>query len=190
MQEQTETFDEPEITIHKQVDKKPLITPFRIMVGLALFFLLIVGSYQLYSAVAPAASKSAIEVTNDNIRSVAGSQNGKSSSGSSSSKSSKSSDRPKEASQVAGKSTIANTPLTNGSQDGGDEEDSNDGDKNKKILDSDKKSDGSKTGKGDTSTDEDEESLEEDSEEYNVGGLAWPDRNQNGATPLIGNARK
>ena len=118
-QEQVEDFNEPEISIQKQISKKPLITPFRIMLGLAIFFLLIVGSFKLYSAIAPAAGKSAIDLTNDNIRTVAGSssQNGKSSSGSSSSKGSRSSDKPKESSQPAGRNVIANTPFSN-DQDG------------------------------------------------------------------------
>ena len=89
------------------------------MLGLAIFFLLIVGSFKLYSIVAPAAGKSAIDLTNDNIRTVAdsSSQNGKSSSGSTSSKGSRSSDKPKDSSLPAGKNIIANTPFGNG-QDG------------------------------------------------------------------------
>lgn len=193
-QQEVEDFTEPEITVQKQVSKKPLITPFRIMLGLAIFFLLIVGSYKLYSVVAPSTGKSAIQITNDNIRTVAGSssQNGKSSSGSSSSKSSKNSDKPKEPSQPAGKDVIANTPLGSDEEGDGEDEDKNNGDKNKKILDDGKNADGVKSGKGDTSTDQDddEESLEEESDEANAGGLVWPQREDDQNTPLIGSTRK
>ena len=60
MNEQIEDQIEPELQVQKSVDKKPVVTPFRILVGLALFFLLIAGSYQLYTTMAPAANKSAI----------------------------------------------------------------------------------------------------------------------------------
>ena len=63
---------------------------------------------------------------------------------------------------------------------------------NKKILNDGKNADGVKSAKGDTSTDEDddEESLEDESDDANVGGLVWPQREEDANTPLIGSTRK
>ena len=56
----SEQVEEPEISVQKQVKKKPLITPFRIMLGLAVFFLLVVGSFKIYTMISPPANKSGI----------------------------------------------------------------------------------------------------------------------------------
>ena len=118
----SEHVEEPEISVQKQVSKRPLITPFRIMLGLAIFFLLIVGTFKVYSMISPPSVKSGIEATNQNIRTHAdsSSQNGKgSSTGSSSSRGGRNSDKPREASKPAGKDVIANTNNMNG-DDGGE----------------------------------------------------------------------
>ena len=188
-----ESIDEPDMAIQKQVTKKPLITPFRIMLGLAVFFLLIVGSFKLYTLVSPPVTQSGLENSRANIREHAdsSSQNGKgSSTGSSSSRGGRNSDKAKEGSKPAGKTVIANTNDTGESGSGGDGEDNDDGDKNKKALDKDKNSETGKS-KGETTTDDDEdESIEEDSDDLTAHGLMWPNRNEDGPTPLIGEVRK
>ena len=70
----------PEIEMNSEVDNFPLqkqrgkrtmFTPFKIAMGVALFFMIAVGSYKLYNIVVPNNEKSEIQIAHDLIIQVA-----------------------------------------------------------------------------------------------------------------------
>ena len=174
----------------KQQVKKPLLTPYRIIIGVAIFLILVMATYKVYSL----ASSKTIDQINDahnkyiqNGDSSSGKDSG-SVSGSQSSKNSKNSDKPSGVSKPAGKDIISSNTNTGGFGKGegddedDDEQDSNEENRRKKLMDK-NKSDGA-------STQEESESIEEDSEEEDNGGMVWTPAQQGGALPgSVGNGR-
>lgn len=155
-----------EVPLAKQVEKKKMITPYKILIGLAVFCVFAMVSYKLYSLAYAGAAVS--KITNSHSKFI---QNADSSSdpdsgsqsGSQSSKSSTSSDKPLGASKPVGKevvSSVFNNGGSGGDGEGPSEED-NDGEKRKKNLTNNKHSDGTST-EGDS--DEDSEGDDEDSD--------------------------
>jgi hypothetical protein len=95
----------------KQQEKKSLFTPYKILLGLAIFFILVMASYKVYSSIyAPAAKSEINNLHGKIIQNADGSSKDKgSSSGSSSSKSSKSNDKP-----LSQSKTTTKTPIYSG----------------------------------------------------------------------------
>ena len=112
----------------KQQVKKPLLTPYRIIIGVAIFLILVIATYKVYSL---ASSKTIDQINNAHNKYI---QNGDSSSGkdsqsasgSQSSKNSKNSDKPSGVSKPAGKDTISSNTNTGGFGKGGERDDDDD----------------------------------------------------------------
>lgn len=137
-----------EVGFTKQVEKKKMLTPYKILIGLAIFCVIAMVSYKLYTlAYAGAAAN---KILNSHSKFI---QNADSSSdpgtgsqtGSQSSKASSSSDRPMGVAKPAGRDVISSGFNGSGGDDEGPSEEDNDGEKRKKNLKNNKMSDGTST---------------------------------------------
>ena len=178
-----------EVPLQKNQEKKQLLTPYRIIIGIAIFLILVMASYKVYTL---AASQTVDQINDAHSKYI---QNGDSSSGkdsgsvsgSQSSKSSKNSDKPTGTSKPAGKGPISSNTNTgnfggNGQGDDDDEEESNESNRRKKIMDKNKADGGS--------TDEESESIEEDDSEVEEQGMTWSPNMEGGALPTaVGSTR-
>ena len=150
---------EQEMPIKQEV-KKSMLSPYKILLGLALLFLLVLVSFKLYNQFTDHNPKSELTFAHDKIIQNAGdsSKDKASNSGSSSSKSSKNNEKPNAPSQPASKGTISSNSNLSGSSDssgsGDDEEDDKDGEKRKNSLSKNKSSD-TRSSKYGSSTDDD-----------------------------------
>ena len=177
-----------EVHFAKQVEKKKMITPFKILIGVAIFCIVAMFSYKLYSLAYVGAAASKISSSHGKFIQHGDSSNGQetgSQTGSSSNKGSKSSGKPIEASQPISKGMFGPSPTGSGG-DGEEpsEEDDNDGEKRSKKLKDNIMFDGTSTeGSSEEISEEDE-----DSEEVEQQGMLWPGSNRNNV-PLVGSTR-
>lgn len=120
---------EPEM-LNKQQEKKSMLSPYKILLALAVFFMLVMVSYKVYDYVAPTITDSEINSAHGKLiqHADSSSKDKASTSGSSSSKTSKNNDKPNTRSQPASKGPIGSS--FGSSSEGDDEEDSNDEKKN------------------------------------------------------------
>lgn len=173
-----------EATFVKQIEKKRMITPYKIMIGLTIFCIVAMLSYKVYTLADSGATASKIINSQNkyiqNAESSSGQDSG-SQTGSQSSKSSQNSGKSMGVSQTVGKDVIAPNSGNGGDGDDNSEED-NDGEKRERIMKSNKITDGSST-EGDS-----EEQSGEDSEEVENQGMVWPNNGAN-SMPLVGSTR-
>ena len=142
----------------KVIEKKRVITPYKIVIGLSIFCLAIFAFYQLYTMMSAGASAKIINTHSkfiQNPESSSGQDSG-SQTASQSSRASKNSDKPMGVSQPLSKGSITGF-LSGGSGGDGEEpsDEDNDGEKREKQLKNNKFSDTSST-EG-ASDDDDEE---------------------------------
>lgn len=156
-----------EVSFTKQVEKKKMLTPYKILIGLAIFCVVAMVSYKLYTlAYAGAAANKILNSHSKFIQNADSSSDPDSGSqtGSSSSKSSSSSDKSIGVAKPAGRDVISSSGY-NGS--GGDDEEpseeDNDGEKRNNNLKMNKMSDGTST-EGDSEEDSAEDDEDEDSD--------------------------
>lgn len=108
----------------KQQLKKQVITPTRVLIAVAIFCILALGSYKMYTIAFPTNTESKMDQTHSKIISVAESSSGKdttSNTGSQSTKSSQDSSKPIGVAATVGKDVISSN-IQGGSQNGGDDE--------------------------------------------------------------------
>lgn len=152
-----------EVSFVKQVEKKRMITPSKIVIGLTLFFILSLVSYKLYT-LSSATNPSANILNNQgkfiqNADSSSGHDSG-SQTGSQGSRASKDSAKPLEASQTVGKDVIG--PNMGSGGDGEDpSEQNNDGEKRQNLMKR-NKMDGSSTTEDDSEEDDSDDISNED----------------------------
>lgn len=145
----SERDEMPMIHKSKQTEKKQLITPAKVLIGVAIFCILAMASYKVYTIAFPSPTESKMnQVHSTKIIQHAGSSSGKDSSsqtGSQSSKSSRDGNKPIGVAKTVRKDVISSNQGT-GSDDGEDEEPSekDNGDKRNKQLQK-NKLDGSST---------------------------------------------
>jgi cytoskeletal protein RodZ len=105
----------------KQIEKKQLITPAKVIIGVAIFCILAMASYKVYTIAFPSQADSKMnQIHSNKIISHAGSSSGQETSsqtGSQSSKSSRDSNKPIGVSQTVGRDIISSNMGT-GSDDG------------------------------------------------------------------------
>ena len=179
-----------EVTFTKQIEKKKMLTPYKILIGLAIFCVIAMLSYKLYTlAYAGAAANKILNSHSKFIQNADSSSDPDSGSqtGSSSSKSSSSSDRPIGVAKPAGKDVISSGYSGSGGDDEGPSEEDNDGEKRKRNMNMNKMSDGTST-EGDSEEDSAEDEEDEDSDEIRGQGMIWPN-NGGSSMPLVGSQR-
>lgn len=177
-----------EASFHKVVEKKRTVTPFKIFIGLTLFAILALVSYNLYTMTYSGAANTKIVENQGKYIQGASSSSGQDSgsqSGSQSNRNSKDSNRPLGVSKPMDKGSITGSSTGNG--DDGEEPSSedNDGEKRKEILKTNKGSDGSSTEENSDDDDEGEDDDEDVSGEAMGQGMVWPNNGGN-TMPLVG----
>lgn len=131
----------------KQEARKSMLSPYKVLLALAVLFMLVMVSFKVYNEFIATPAESEINSAHGKIIQNANSSNKDraSNSGSSSSKTSKTNDKPNTSSQPAKKTIISsNSNLSgsdSGSNGGSDDEDDKDGEKKKKIINGNKSSD-------------------------------------------------
>ena len=179
-----------EVHFAKQVEKKKMLTPYKILIGLAIFCVIAMVSYKLYTlAYAGAAANKILNSHSKFIQNADSSSDPDSGSqtGSQSSKSSSSSDKPMGVAKPAGRDIISSGHNGSGGDDEGPSEEDNDGEKRKKNMRNNKMSDGTST-EGDSAEESGEEEEDEDSDEVREQGMIWPSNGGN-SMPLVGMER-
>ena len=118
-----------EVSFTKQVEKKRMLTPYKILIGLAIFCVVAMVSYKLFTLAYAGAAANKITNSHSKFIQNADSSDRHSSSqtGSQSSKSSSSSDRSKGIAKPAGRDVISSSFTGNGGDGDEPSEEDNDG---------------------------------------------------------------
>ena len=139
-----------EVHFAKQVEKKKMITPYKILIGVAIFCIVAMLSYKLYTLAYAGAAASKISASHGKFIQHGDSSNGQetgSQTGSSSNKGSQKSGKPIDASSPIGKNVLGPSATGGDGDDGeGNSEEDNDGEKrNKRLRDNKLEGSGSST---------------------------------------------
>lgn len=182
----SEREEMPMVHQRKQQEKKQLITPAKVLIGVAIFCILAMASYKVYTIAFPSPSESKIIQSHGKIIQNAESSSGKETSSQTGSQSSGGSrgNKPLGVAATVGKDVVSSNPGTG--SDGDDEEpsDTNEENKRKKLMDKNKMADGSST-EGDS-----EEDVEEEESGENEGqAVVWPNNGGSNGMPMVGRTR-
>lgn len=170
----------------KQQEKKQLITPAKVLIGVAILCILAMASYKVYTIAFPSQSESKIIQSHGKIIQNAESSSGKETSSQTGSQSSGRSrnNRPLGVATTVSKDIVSSNQGTGSNDDDEEPSDTNEENRRKKLMDKNKMADGSST-EGDS----DEEGEEVESGDNEGQAVVWPNNGGSNGMPMVGKVR-